>query len=304
VWALVFGVLAREISLVVGSYIAHPYRPRLSGDRQRMIELYRFGIWIFVSAILSYLSANLDDVVVGRVLDVTALGFYTTAFTLSSFTGEQVTGVINDVAFPAYSRLQSDKPRLRNAYMRTFRVVVVVALPATAGLWFVGPQLVETLMGAKWLPMIPAFNVLLIWGLLRSLGATTSPLLFATGRPDINTKAHFASVVLLAAAIYPMTTHGGIVGAAWATVVTGLVPVGFVIYLTGRYLSTASWDLTRAITIPALCTAIMILVLSAVKYAWPSAAGGWLLAWAPPIGIIVYGGAILGARRFLGYPLG
>jgi O-antigen/teichoic acid export membrane protein len=269
-----------------------------------MGELYRFGIWVLGSAILSYLSSNLDDVVVGRVLDATALGFYTNAFTLSSFTGRQMTGVISQVAFPAYSRLQSDIPRLRNAYFRTLRVVAVIAFPVATGLWLIGPELVETLMGAKWLPLIPAFNVLLIWGLLRSIGSTTGPLLLASGRPAINTQSQFAAVVLLAIAIYPFTKWWGIVGAGWATVVTGIGPVVVVMILTTKYLSARLRELVHTLAIPAVSTALMASVLLAIKYALPAVSGGWLLIWAPILGALLYGGTILAARKYLNYQLG
>lgn len=304
VWALVLGLVAREVSLVIASYIAHPYRPRLSADRARMVELYRFGIWVLGSAILSYLSSNLDDVIVGRILDATALGFYTNAFTLSSFTGRQMTGVISEVAFPAYSKLQSDIPRLRNAYFRTLRVVAVIAFPVATGLWLVGPELVETLMGAKWLPMIPAFNVLLIWGFLRSIGSTTGPLLLASGRPAINTKSQFAAVVLLAVVIYPFTNRWGIVGAGWATVVSGIGPVVVVLLLTGRYLSAERWQLLRTLVVPAVATILMAAPILMIKHSVPAVAGLWVLLWAPILGAVLYGGAILAARRYLDYQLG
>ncbi|HDL48801.1 MAG TPA: lipopolysaccharide biosynthesis protein [Actinobacteria bacterium] len=303
VWALVFGVVARQISMTFASYLIHPYRPHLNFDRKKMGELLSFGIWIFGSAILSYFSANLDDIVVGRVLDATMLGFYTTAYTLSSFTSQQMTGVITEVAFPAFSKLQNDKLRLRSAYLRTLRAVALLAFPVAAGLWFVGPQLVGTFMGAKWLPLIPAFNVLLLWGLLRSIGSTTSPLLFAAGRPDINTKLHLVTVVLLAVVIYPFTTTGGIVGAAWATIVAGLFPVGYLLLLTGRFLEAPRWTIFRTLIIPIAAALLMLIVLVVVRDPLGATSSRWLLVWSPALGAAVYGAAILLAQRFLHYSL-
>jgi PST family polysaccharide transporter/lipopolysaccharide exporter len=168
----------------------------------------------------------------------------------------------------------------------------------------IGPELVETLMGAKWLPLIPAFNVLLIWGLLRSIGSTTGPLLLASGRPAINTQSQFAAVVLLAIAIYPFTKWWGIVGAGWATVVTGIGPVVVVMILTTKYLSARLRELVHTLAIPAVSTALMASVLLAIKYALPAVSGGWLLIWAPILGALLYGGTILAARKYLNYQLG
>ncbi len=302
VWALVLGVLARSVVMIIASYRTHPYRPRLVWDRKKMGDLISFGVWIFGSAVLTYFSGNLDDIIVGRVLGATMLGFYTMAYTLSSITSHQITGVVQEVAFPAFSKVQHDLSRLRGAYLRTLRGVSVLVFPVAAGLWFVGPQLVETFMGEKWLPLIPAFNVLLLWGLLRSVGTVTSPLLFAAGRPDINMKLHLVTVVLLAVVIYPFTRSWGIVGAAWATVAAGLLPVAYLLLLTGRFLGTQRWATLKSLTIPISVSGLMLVILFLVRSAGATT-GPLLLVWAPSLGIVVYGGLMLVTSRLLGYDL-
>ena len=116
-----------------------------------------------------------------------------------------------------------------------FLLVAVVVFPFAAGLWFVGPQAVEVFLGSRWMPLIAAYEVLVLWGLIRSLGSTTHSLFKAVGKPYIVTGIQLSTVVILAVAIYPLTINGGIAGAAWATVIAA-VPFVASLFIASRLL--------------------------------------------------------------------
>ena len=303
VWALVLGRVARELALMIGSYAAHPYRPRLRLDSHRAKELFRFGAWIFWSSILVYLMFNLDDIVVGRVLSATDLGLYQMAFTISALITTQVTTVVSDVAFPVFSKLQADKERLPGAFSKALQLTSIVAFPFAAGLWFVGPTAIEMFLGPSWLPLLAAFNGLMIWGLVRSVAGITDPLFNSMGKPYINTFIWLVTVGMVAALIYPMTVTWGIGGAAWATVIAS-APFVAGVFIAGRLLATPWFELPRVIIIPAAGAGLMFAVLFALREALPALDGRWLLIWAPVVGVGVYVAAMLFARRFLGFEIG
>jgi O-antigen/teichoic acid export membrane protein len=299
-WALAAGWVVSRLATVIASYVAHSYRPRLRWDQERAATLFRFGIWLLGSQILIYLMLNLDDIWVGRLLGATALGFYQMAFTLSQVMTTEVTSVVNSVAFPAYARLQDDTPRLRRAYLGSLQFVAFVSFPMAAGLWFVGEQAVETLLGEKWLPALPAFYVLLIWGLIRSLLATTGPLFQAVGRPGIATRIQVFQVVLLAVAIFPMTNEWGIVGAAWATVVAAVVPDAVALVRASRITAATPREIMPVILVPLFQSALMYALLLGLRE-WGFSDGAVVLLWAPVVGIVTYALMTVASRRLFGY---
>jgi O-antigen/teichoic acid export membrane protein len=299
-WALAAGWVASRLATVIASYVAHPYRPRLRWDKERASTLLRFGIWLLGSQILLYLMLNLDDIWVGRLLGATALGFYQMAFTLSQVMTTEVTAVVNNVAFPAYSRLQDDIPRLRRAYLGSLQFVAFLSFPMAAGLWFVGDEAVRTFLGEKWLPALPAFYVLLIWGLIRSLLATTGPLFRATGRPDTQTKIQVFQLVLLAVAIFPLTSAWGIVGAAWATVVAAVVPDAIALVAAARTTQTSWRDMSRLILVPMIQSGLMYASLVGLE-ARGLPTGPIILVWAPIVGMLLYGVMTAASRRWFAY---
>ena len=299
-WALVLGLIAAHLATTVASYVAHSYRPRLQIDTRKLRELLGFGLWVTANGILIFLMLSIDDIVVGRLLTPEDLGLYQMAFTITTLIAIEITYVVNQVTFPAFSKLQSKPKVLRRAYLETLQLVTFAAMPVAAGLWFVGPTAVEYLLGEKWLGLLPAFGPLVIWGLVRSIGGTAGPLFSSIGKPWKNTAVYGAATVVLAILINPFTSTWNIEGAAWATVAAA---TAFIIHiaLAGRELKTGWWNVLRPIAIPVACSAIMLLALLAVANVVPDEGGPWLLLWGPLVGVAVYTSAVLIAHRFLQY---
>jgi lipopolysaccharide exporter len=299
-WALAWGWVAGRAALTIASYVTHPHRPRLRFDRGAARSMFGFGVWTLASQVLLYFTLHIDDIVVGRIISPLALGLYQMAYTMSQLTTTEITTVVNQVAFPAYSSVQDQPARLARAYSNTLQLISVAAWPMAAGLYFVGPTAIETFLGADWLPMLPAFNVLLLWGLIRSIAATTGPLLRGAGRPSILTRIQAAHLLLLAVLIYPMTSEWGIAGAAWATVVAAILPDIFAMWITSRVSTAPLRSIGRALAIPGAAAGLMLATLVAARSAgFP--ADVWLLVWAPILGAGVYLLTTLAARRWLGF---
>jgi len=222
VWALVFGLLASTLVRTVVSYLIHPYRPRLAFSKQQFKELFGFGKWILGSSILIFLLTHGDDALVGKVLGVSALGFYQLAYRLSNMPATEITHVISQVTFPAYSKLQDNLPRLREAYLKVLQITAFLSF-LIAGLIFVlAPEFTQIFLGEKWMPMVPAMQVLCILGGLRSIVATMGPVFYSTGNPKIGTQLSIMQLLIMVTLIYPLTMKWGIVGTSLVVVLTNL----------------------------------------------------------------------------------
>jgi O-antigen/teichoic acid export membrane protein len=180
-------------------------------------------------------------------------------------------------------------------------LIALASFPMAAGLWFVGATAIEVILGQQWAPMVPAFNVLLLWGLIRSLLATTGPLFQGIGRPSIATKVQAAQLGLLALVIYPLTASYGIVGAAWATVIAAIAPDAVALVLAARVSTARLSSVLRVILFPAVHSLVMLVVLGALHTFTDLPGGVWLLVWAPTVGVMTYVGGVLVSRACFGY---
>lgn len=266
VWALVFGFVAADVIRFVVSYLVHDYRPWFEFDLDIAREILNYGKWITGNKILNYLYNEGDDVVVGWLLTASSLGLYQIAYRFSNAPATELTHVVSRVMFPAYSKLQDDMSLLRETYYRVLQVVTLVSFPMTAGIVLVAPSFVEAFLGTDWLPAVRAMQVLAIWGLLRSIGATFGPVWKAVGRPDYLTKLYTVRVTLMAVFIYPVTLQYGITGTAVLVAAISVFPMAPLdIYLATRTLDSSLHRFVREVSYPAFATAVMSVLVYAVR---------------------------------------
>ena len=264
VWALVFGILAGSLARAIVSYIIHPYRPRLNFDLRKSLELFGFGKWILGSSILVFLINQGDDLFVGKVLGITALGFYQMAYRISNMPQTEYTSVITQVVFPAYSKLQDNLPQLRGSYLKVLKVSSLLSIPLGGGIMIFAPDITQIFLGEKWMPMVPALQVLAIHGLLRSV-VFPGPVFMALGRPDLKTKLQLMGLFILAILIYPFAVQWGLVGVALALVVRVVLAGSTAIFIVLKMLRSSFLEPIKIISLPLINTFIMITVILTLK---------------------------------------
>ncbi|RKY32240.1 MAG: hypothetical protein DRP76_02625 [Candidatus Omnitrophota bacterium] len=228
-WALVWGYLAQSVTNCIASYILHPYRPKLQLELPKAKELLNFGKWIFGSSIVIFLATQGDDILVGKILGIKALGLYTMAFAIANLVATEITHLISQVTFPAYSKLQSDTEKLRKAFFKTLQLISFITIPIACCIFLFSFDFVNIFLGVKWLPMIPALKILAISGLIRATTATGGCLFASVGKPELDFKMNVCRLITMTIFIYPLTRIYGIEGAS-VTVLLGIlstVPVWF-----------------------------------------------------------------------------
>jgi O-antigen/teichoic acid export membrane protein len=230
VWALVAFHIISSITIVIMAYRLSPYRPRFAFDRDVAKEAFRFGRHIFLSNILIYLVTQGDDAFVGKFLGLTALGYYTRAYFLSNTPATHITQLVSSLTLAGYSRLQDDPVRLRSVYMKTLKLIAITTIPAGLGLLVLAHPIVNILFGERWLPIVPAMQILCIFGMLRAIVGVNGSLLTAIGRPDTISKIGVIQVVVLATFIYPLASRFGLIGVCWAVVLCAVANLAGNIY--------------------------------------------------------------------------
>jgi O-antigen/teichoic acid export membrane protein len=115
VWALVAGTIVWVMVKCLASYSLHPYRPKIRWDWPVAKNLLNYGKHIF------WIS----------VVRLTTLGFYTMAYNIANVPVSSLTGIIGRISFPAYSIMQKNPERLKEAFRKIFETVLIILLPFT-----------------------------------------------------------------------------------------------------------------------------------------------------------------------------
>lgn len=247
VWSLVLRsiVQASVRSLMGISWAAQS--GKLPGLHFRSVDLrgfVSFGLYQMGEKTINYLSANVDNLIIGRFLGAEALGYYSVAYQLIKFPLERFNPIITQVAFPTFSRIGHDNAILRRGYLKVVSIVATVAFPMLVGMFVVAPLFVEVVYGKTWLPAVAVIRILCIVGAVKAQGNPIGSLLLSKGRADIGFYWNIFAVVAMAIANW-VGARWGIEGVAWST----LVVVVFIFFPASFYLL---WLVVRMQALPYL----------------------------------------------------
>ncbi len=207
VWALVAGNLATAAFRMAGSYFLLPDAAnRLRWDPTAARELFRFGRWITISTLLTFLAAQIDKLTFGRLLPVEALGVYWMGYQLAVLLPNLSKQLSAMVGFPALSDLfRRDVPRF---LMRLRHLRAMLVLPLNTGLLvlvLLGQPLVQVIYHERFTMAGWIVQVLAVNSLAGMVNTSYGQAIMATGRTFLNMIAVAAMLVVMI--VCPLTGY-------------------------------------------------------------------------------------------------
>lgn len=289
-WSLVWAALSRALLNVTLYWWFAPRREWLTPkpwDGALMKSLLTFGLHSTGGGIITYIYSIVDTMTVVRWLGIGALGLYKQAMDFTSRSVDTINNVLGAVLLPSYARIQDDPDRLSRAYLKSIRLVSFVTVPVSMGMAITAPEVISSLLGAKWVGMIPAFQVLACVGLVKPLSASTSALFLSTGRPVYNIRAGLV-VLFTMLPLFAALLWAGIVGIAFAVLIAHIVGLAFNVYQMQTVLKGTA---LRMILAPGPAIGAGLVMMIAVELSkWPlGLVGGGHRGIATVIGMILVG---------------
>lgn len=260
VWSLVFGQLVSVFLTTVGVnfLVEQWYKPRFSLSGVR--KIWKFCGLVTLNRILWFLYSQADTFIIGKLLGKELLGFYSVARDLASMPMDKIMGILNEVGFSAFSRIQHDR-NLVNAHLcKAARILSFVAFPIFFGISSITPEVVQVFLGEKWQQCVLPMQVISVIIPLRMLANITTPALFGIGRPDISVYTLLSACVIMPVA-FIIGVNWGITGVSLAW---GLIfPLQFLIVLKLSFITLGIriMDYLVGAKIPIIASTLMYLVI-------------------------------------------
>jgi lipopolysaccharide exporter len=265
IWALLIGSFLSSCFSMTITYIIQPKKPKFFFDKKVALELFHYAKFVTGAGIFVFFTLSIADVVLGKLLSLQQLGYYSYAFTLANLPSTHITSVISEMIFPAYNAIKSDLEKLRQSFLKIFKVISIVSIPAAFGIMALSHEIIVVLLGVKWEPAVAPLRVLIIFGLIRSLASTTGPVLMALGKPNVVFWIVLAKFFLIAGLLYPCIREWGTVGAALALTLPMIIEQLLLWYIIKRVLSFDLMPFVHAITGTFIFSGIMYAVLVICK---------------------------------------
>ncbi|MGQ0558931.1 MAG: lipopolysaccharide biosynthesis protein [Sphingosinicella sp.] len=259
----------------------------------------RYGGAMILVQFCWFVQSQADIVIAGHELDAHAIGLYTTALFLTQILAAKFVPPLNEVAFAAYSRIQSERDRVEAAFLKSVRLVLAMALPFYAGLALTAEPLVLTLLGSRWDAIVPLVPILACAMPLMTLQILFSPATNALGRPGLALATGIVGALAMSAA-FLVGLRWGIVGLAWGWLAGMAVLLAATILVSLPAIGASRSALVRAVAPGLTASLAMAAALIGFDALLPAAlAPAERLALLVPYGIAAY----FVALRLLARPL-
>lgn len=256
VWSLVIGNLfMAAVRVIVLQLFARVwYRPRfaLSG----VGSAARFGGFITIDRLLWYVYSQSDALIIGKLLGKEILGFYSVGMHLASLPMQKLAGMLNEIGFSAFSRLQGDPEGLREHFVKAVRLLSLLAFPVFLGISSVAPEIVGIFLGDKWGSAVLPIQVLSLVVPLRLLNTVLPSSLYGIGRAEVSVSNNVIACALMPIS-FAIGAQWGLEGVCLAWVLAYPVYFMLSLYRALPVIGVTVVDYLSAVRGPALSSIVM-----------------------------------------------
>ncbi|MGO4172596.1 lipopolysaccharide biosynthesis protein [Bosea sp. TAF32] len=226
-WAIVSMTITLPLVTTIGLWLSTRWIPGRPRGAAGLRSILRFGIGTTLTGFLSYVTNNIDKLLLGRVWGTEAAGLYGRSFYLINFPTESLSTTIGEVAFAALSRTKSDLNRFRRFFLKAYSLVVTLTLPLTVVCTLFANDLIVVVLGPKWASAAEIFRILAPTILVFAISNPLGWLLNALGMVKRGVYIGLFSVSLMITGVLIGLPYGprGVAMAYSAVMVLKVIPV-------------------------------------------------------------------------------
>ena len=185
VWSLVAQVLCASAVSLVLLWTLSDWRPSLRFDVSRLKRFWHFSSRSLANSLLFLVSDAVFPILIGKLYSLKDVGLFARANQLQQLPSHLVTDAIGRIAFPVFSRLQSEPVRLKELLRKCLRLMMSIHAPVMVGLFVIADDFIPMLFTIKWNDTVPLFKLLVVGGLFYPINALQVSAINALGRSDV-----------------------------------------------------------------------------------------------------------------------
>lgn len=226
VWALVGQQLTNQFIDTLVLWLTVRWRPTFHFSFYRIKNLFSFGWKLLVSSLLDTVYNNMYTFVIGKVYSADNVGYYNRGKNIPNLVITNINTSIQSVLFPAISKEQSDKQRVKSLVRRSIMTSTFLIFPCMAGLAAVAKPLTIILLTKRWLPCVPFMQFCCFIYAFWPIHTANLQAISALGRSDIYLKLEFQKKIVgigILIITIPMGIYAMMIGRCISTVISSFL---------------------------------------------------------------------------------
>lgn len=219
VWSIaIMGVVSVVIRTSLILVVARGGTEETRGSEAPFGELLRYGWKMMTSGIISVLSSESYNFVIGKLWSAGAVGLFARGQRWAKLPGEVVNESVGRVALPVLAGSATGGEKR----WRWSALNVALLWPGLVVLWIWAEEIVAFVLGAQWIACVPYMRILIVGQFFTPISNLALTRLKAAGRADLVLKTDFIKKPIGIAALLAGLPFG-VTGLCWAKVMDDIV---------------------------------------------------------------------------------
>lgn len=160
----VYALLISPVVTSIGIFLWNRKYYKVSIDWTYSMEpikkIFSFSSYQFLFSLVNYFSRNLDKLIIGRWMNIDALGIYEKSYRLMQLPLQNITGVLHPVMQPVLRDISHNKQDLSVKYAKIVKLIATLSFPIGVILSGMSFEVIRTIFGDRWDAAIPVFSIL------------------------------------------------------------------------------------------------------------------------------------------------
>lgn len=250
-------------------------------------EMAPFSFRLMSTDIVSTVYNNVAQLFIGKIYSADTLGYFNQAQKIKDLPVQSAVLSVQSVTYPALAKIRDDERKFAESYRKVLLINIFVMAPAVVGMSAVAEPLFRVLLGERWLPTVPYFEIIALSGVFYPLAMVAYNVLKVHSNGSILFRLELLKKAIMTAVLALTIPHSTM---AIAYGLVAMTVVEFVVNFaaTRRYTSLSWWQMARTLAPSLLLTAVMYISVRAVGYYSAELAVIWQLLMQIAVGVVVY----------------
>jgi O-antigen/teichoic acid export membrane protein len=294
-WSFLAPILGMLVGTIARNVLMVASRPQLSIFRPSLRaygEVFEFGAYSSSVVIINVFAVWFPQLVLGRVLDFSAVGLYSRAVNITQLFDKFCLQILAPVILPAISAHARSGGDLRKAYLDGLELLSCVHWSSLLFIAMMADEMIRIWLGSTWMDVVPLVQVMSIASLSMFAACLTYPVLVGIGRVQDTLTSSLISLppcLLLTA----LAAFSGVQAVANVALITLPFQAAVAIWFIARRLTIGPLDLLHACSKSAIVALLCTLGAGLGRTTM-------VLSGAGPIGILLMAGAVGAAGWLVG----
>ena len=215
VWALVAQTLTAAFVKMALSFVwLKGIRHYPHWDREASRSMFRFGKWIFLNTVISFLAMHLDRFALGKLATKEMLGVFGTAVNIARMPRQLLQHVSITVVYPLIAKVRHDKERFVPTVGRARTICLLLTAPICAGFCAGGVPLVHIAYDNRYAQAGPWLSLISVGVWCEAMWLTYARAVMVSGMPKFMTAGSALKAFTLLALVVPVYREWDVPGVA------------------------------------------------------------------------------------------